>query len=373
MSTRRVPSYRLHKPSGRAVVTLNGQDFYLGRWQSAESKAEYDRLIGQWLAQGRRIQNSGNPAQITITELVAAYWEFARRYYTKHGEPTGQLPGVKVTLRWLRRAYGPTPAADFSPLALRSLQQQMIEADLSRRYINDNCGRIKRLFRWAVSQELVPVEVYQALLTVPGLKRGRSNARETLPVPPVSWEHVEATLRELSPPLQGLVKFAWFTGCRPAEARLLRPMDVDRSGKVWCYRPSRHKTEHYDNERRVFIGPQAQQVLQPWLSRDPEAFCFSPREAVAFRRRHKQRVDLRHIQSHYTKDSLNLAIRRACQRAGVPVWRPNQLRHACGTEIRRKFGLDAAQVVLGHAHADVTQVYAERNFRLAEETMLAIG
>ena len=27
----RTPSYRRHKPSGQAVVTLNGKDYYLGK------------------------------------------------------------------------------------------------------------------------------------------------------------------------------------------------------------------------------------------------------------------------------------------------------------------------------------------------------
>jgi hypothetical protein len=30
----RVPSYRRHKPTGQAVVTLNGKDHYLGRWNT---------------------------------------------------------------------------------------------------------------------------------------------------------------------------------------------------------------------------------------------------------------------------------------------------------------------------------------------------
>ena len=46
-------------------------------------------------------------------------------------------------------------------------------------------------------------------------------------------------------------------------------------------------------------------------------------------------------------------------------WHPNQLRHAVGTELRKRFGLEAAQVVLGHATADVTQIYAERDMGLA--------
>jgi hypothetical protein len=49
----RIPSYRHHKPSGQAVVTLNGKDFYLGLWQSEVSKAEYERLVGEWLGSTR--------------------------------------------------------------------------------------------------------------------------------------------------------------------------------------------------------------------------------------------------------------------------------------------------------------------------------
>jgi len=43
------------------------------------------------------------------------------------------------------------------------------------------------------------------------------------------------------------------------------------------------------------------------------------------------------------------------------------------TEIRRQFGVEATQVVLGHAKADVTQIYAERDHALAAEIMKKIG
>lgn len=49
----------------------------------------------------------------------------------------------------------------------------------------------------------------------------------------------------------------------------------------------------------------------------------------------------------------------------IPKWFPLQLRHSRATEIRRDFGIEAAQVSLGHVHADVTQIYAERNLKLA--------
>ncbi len=68
----RVPFYRRHRPSGQAVVTLNGRDLYLGKWNTAASRAEYDRLIGEWLACGRCLSSA--QGDLTIAEVAHAYW-----------------------------------------------------------------------------------------------------------------------------------------------------------------------------------------------------------------------------------------------------------------------------------------------------------
>jgi site-specific recombinase XerD len=54
-------------------------------------------------------------------------------------------------------------------------------------------------------------------------------------------------------------------------------------------------------------------------------------------------------------------------------WHPNQLRHSFATRVRKQHGLEAAQVLLGHSRADVTQVYAERNEELAAKVAAKIG
>src|SRR4051812_17068228 len=71
----RTPSYRLHRPSGQAVVTLDSRDIYLGRYNSPESRAEYDRLIAEWLTNGRRLPGptSESGTDLTINELLLAY------------------------------------------------------------------------------------------------------------------------------------------------------------------------------------------------------------------------------------------------------------------------------------------------------------
>ena len=384
-----LPKYRLHRSSGQAVVTLDGRDRYLGPWRSKASKIEYDRLIAEWLAANRHSPSAHPESDLTVTELVTRYWAFARGYFRKNGRSTGVTPGIKVAIRLLRRFYGDTKAADFGPLSLQALQQKMVEAGHSRPYANENVARIKRLFKWAVTQELVPETVHRALATVPGLKKGRTEAREPVPIFPVSEDVVDATLPHLPPVVADMVRFHRLVGCRPSEVCMIRPCDVDRGGEVWCYLPESHKTEHHDRERRIYVGPRAQAVLLPYLLRDAAAHCFSPQESQR-KRYEKMRADRKtKVQpsqhdrckrkpqrtpgDRYTKDSYNRAIRRACERAGLSIWHPNQLRHAVATTVRKSYGIEAAQTVLGHSNADVTLIYAERDFDLAREIMRRIG
>ena len=71
--------------------------------------------------------------------------------------------------------------------------------------------------------------------------------------------------------------------------------------------------------------------------------------------------------------SYRRAIERGAKAAEVPEWAPNQLRHTRGTEVRKRYGLEAAQVVLGHSQANVTQVYAERDQALAAKVAAEMG
>ena len=74
-----------------------------------------------------------------------------------------------------------------------------------------------------------------------------------------------------------------------------------------------------------------------------------------------------------SRNSYEHAIKTACRKAGIEPWRPNQLRHAAATRIRRQYGLEAAQVVLGHSTASTTEIYAERNIGLACDIALKLG
>ena len=192
-----VPKYCLHKPSGHAYVRIRGKVVYVGEFGTADSKREYGRLVAELAASPLPLPQVSE--KITVTELVAAYWDFAQQYYCKNGVPSGWLDHIRLMLRKLRETYGLTPAEDFGPLKLKAIRQTLIDAGHSRPYINKLVPIVPRMFKWAAAEEIIPGSVYHALRTVEGLRKGRTPAHETKPVLPVADELVEATLHHLLP------------------------------------------------------------------------------------------------------------------------------------------------------------------------------
>ena len=92
--------------------------------------------------------------------------------------------------------------------------------DLSRKYVNKQIEHIKRMFKWAVSEELIPVAIHQALTTVTGLRKNRTPAKESEPIKPVDDAVVEQTLPWLSNVVADMVRIQRLTGCRPGEILL---------------------------------------------------------------------------------------------------------------------------------------------------------
>jgi integrase len=435
----RVPSYRLHKQSRQAVVTLpdgdgGRHDVLLGPFGSAESRAEYARVIAEWEANGQRLPQRSAVTDLTVYELGAAFMRHADQHYRRaDGTATHEVDEYKLTLRPLCHLYGHTPARDFGPLALKAVRDLMVKGydhpryrtqpPLCRSLVNQRIGRVRRMFKWAVEQEVVPPAVMLGLQAVRGLQRGRSAARETEPVRPVADHVVALTLPYLLPEPRAMVELQLLAGMRPGEVVVMRACDIDMVGKVWLYRPGRHKTEHHGHGRVIALGPKAQEVLKPFLTLDTQAYLFSPRSAIAalraeLRRNRRTKVQpsqqdrrkrkpKRQPGERYTVGSYGAAIARACDQAFPPPaplchyqdetkaewqarltpeqheelkawrlahrWHPHRLRHTAATKLRREFGLDVARVVLGHRSPQITELYAELDIGRAAEVMERLG
>jgi integrase len=388
---------------------------YLGEYGSDESREKYDALIARWLHQ-KRITCRDCP-NLTIRKLAAAYMNHARTYYRKGGVETTEVKCICLALKMLLKRFGGQPAADFDALKLEDVRDRMVAVGWVRGSINRHVGRIRRMFRWGVKRKLVPRDVYVDVCTLDPLLEERSEARESTPVEPVPDLRVDAALPYLSRPVRGLVEFMRATGARPGEALIVRGCDLTTTGDVWEYRPSRHKTQHHKRRksRVVMIGPAGKAVLKPFLRTDQQAYLFDPRDALQdAAQRHRDGAKVRTAAGeHYTLHSLASAIRRACEiafdmperlrRPGAWIgrqkglteeqlaglreqlreesrrwrkehsWHANQLRHAFGTKARQAAGIEGSRVVLGHASAVTSEIYAERDMDAARQVVARIG
>ena len=252
----RLPSYRLHKATGLAVVSIGGRDVYLGKFETPESRAEYDRLIAEWLATGRRpiVAESASCADLSVNEMLLLYLHHADAYYVKHGKPTTEPVNIRLAVRPLRELYGHTLARDLGPLRLKIVRQAYIDSGLCRSEINKRVRHILRAFKWAVGEELVPPSLHHGLTAVPGLRRGRSNVRESEPVKPVPDAYVDAVRPHVARQVWAMVELQRLSGMRPGEVCIMRTIDIDTSGAIWIYTPESHKTEHHGRERRIYLG-----------------------------------------------------------------------------------------------------------------------
>jgi integrase len=352
----RVPKYALHKATGQAVVKHKRKLTYLGRFGSPESKQAYTRFIANLTSEDKQLPPDRSSAReastLVVGELVMAFYTHAQQYYSRDGVPTGEHITIRSCLRPLTNRFAELPAHEFGPMKLKLVREDMIKLDWSRRFINKAVSIAKRCFKWAAEEELIPGRVAQDIWAVKALEKNRSGAREKPEVTSVSDEVIEATLPYLPELDADVIRVMRLTGARPSEVLSMTASAIDRNDPaLWIYRPKHHKTQHKAKDRVIYLGVRAQRIIRPRILKAGAGKRLFPT----------------------TRSALCHAVHLGCKKAGVPRWSPNMVRHRFATETRDAHGLEAAQVMLGHSRADVTQVYAERNERLASEIARKFG
>ena len=199
----RIPKYRLAKSTGRAVVTIDGQDVYLGKFGSRESRQKYDAHVAKLLARraaGKPSEKQIAHGEITVAQLAAVYLKHAKAYYVKDDEVTAEYTNMIAALKPVVALHAAELAGDFGPRKMKAIRQTWISNGLARSTINSQVRRVARAFRWAASEELVPAAVPEALRTIEGLRQGRMGVKESNPVEVVSRAECR---RDAAAPLAG--------------------------------------------------------------------------------------------------------------------------------------------------------------------------
>lgn len=396
----KAPALRYHL-SGQSIVTLDGRDFYLGKHGSPESLARYAVLIGIYQSGGLSLPEDFDMAMveakasfllgattpthqadepIRVRHVTAAYRAIIKKRFAADMIEQRRL---NLLCDEVDEHDGDRLADSYGPLRLQAQRERWVESGKSRGYCNRLTRAVVRLFKNAVSQELVASSTWQALQSVEPLRRGQTEAPDHDLVEPVDIEVVRKTAQNLSPVIKAMLRIQVATGMRPSELCRIRPCDIDRSRAEWMYRPKAHKTANRGKRKAVPIIGDARDALVDYLNRDPQSYCFSPAEAMAWHQATKRANRKTKVQPSqlsrgkadprnpprdcYDADSYRRAIKRAADRAGVESWHPYQLRHMTGTAVRDALGVEAAQALLGHSKASMTEHYARQSEKKAIE------
>jgi len=395
MPKKNLPNRRLHKASGQAFVVLLCHDgvrrtHYLGKYSSKESQDEYDRLIGIYTANGRKLPPPESETRgVLVKELAVKYLQWAEGYY-QNSPRESFWHHTNAILNFLVKDYKNKPVNEFTPADLYAIQDKLIKHGYRRQSVNRYTTIIKKAFKMGVSRGwgVQGGTVYE-LQTFENLKKGRSPAKEYQKGRKVPIDVYQKTLPFMNPIIRAMAEVQFRCGMRPQDIRNLRYRDIDfeshKDENVWLYRPHQHKTNYQDEDWELvkIIDTRAQEILTPYLlgkENDPEAFIFSPAESMHLRnvdrRRNRKTLNKQGLPqpsqrnrrkkyptklpgAQYSTSSYAGAIESACKRAGVERWTPNQLRHLSLSLVRSKSGLDAAQALAGHKNASTTEIYAE--------------
>ncbi len=392
-----VPAIRYHI-SGNAVVSIAGRDFYLGKHGSVEAWARYAVLVADYqrngltLPEGYTLDDVNAKASflmapqaethqantpILVCHVVAGYREHIKIRYGKPYQATDLARRLGICDD-LELHDGKLLANDFGSKKLKEYRARFIKkGDKSRKYINKLASEIRRVFRWAIAEELIDATVLVKLKALDPLVGGEASY-ETEDRCAVPLEHLRATAKYLTPIVRDMLTVQLATGMRPSEVCRMRPCDIDRRGDDWIYNPCEHKTKWKGQKRFIPLVGEARTVIENYLNRDPKSYCFSPAESVAWWRA-KQKADCKGYGSYkkqkdepkkqagdcYDSHSYRQSIQRAAEAAKVPSWTPYQVRHLVGVTVGELLQLESAKALLGHSDIKTTQIYSKSTMRQA--------
>ena len=251
---------------------------------------------------------------------------------------------------WLPRP-GRHERESFGPKLLKAVRQRMVDAGLCRTTINTGIGRIRRMFRWAVAEELVPATVLIASASRPG-SAGRSLqcVEPTVGQPGFSSSHRRHQAVCVDTRLGRWSQLQLLTGMRSGEVLAMRGGDINMLGRrLGVSARQSHKTQHHGKGRIVFLGPQAQAIVKQLLHRPSESVTCSTHATPSIQWSRRRRI---------RRDAYRRAIEprlRAC------------FRHAALSCVIPDAGLSKLPE---DERADGTQTATESSGRMAPRTLL---
>lgn len=209
-------------------------------WQMAASYGTARCTLAEWLRDGaevvrmfhgvRRVLVSDKRPDIGADGLARWYSLPGPRWLASRGFSLGSAPQSAV----IHAVFG---------VELPTVHTY-VDGDDAVRVLSAQC------LTWAQLRALEPL-LPGARGVAPAPRRQRYSAAEVIRV-------ADAMPRSL---VRLMLLLQLHAGMRPAEVRLMRWSEIDRTGEVWTFTPAAHKNAWRDQDRTVMLGPKAQALL----------------------------------------------------------------------------------------------------------------
>jgi hypothetical protein len=334
---RPLPFPKLHKSTGQAYVKHQRKMYYFGRYGTPGADQKY----WEWRAGLEGVTPKIDaPAAPAMPEVI-------NKYIASRIPGRNKVSQLRMILEHCTGALGKMPVTKFGPLAFKHLRENI--AGTGTRcvgHVNALMRHLQLVFRWMVSEEIVPLAVWQELKTVDPLK-SHPQCKPTRRRVPVSPAVVASTLPYLAAHCADMVRLIVATGARPGEILSLTAEEVvkeyrhreDRKG-WWYAEKTKHKTSNRGKKRWIEFPPgECQEIL---TARWPVGGYFFPAS-----------YDF----GHYRVASLRQHVWHTCEQMHIPRWNPAQLRHLKLTDLACKEGVEAASRQAGHSGLRITDTY----------------
>ena len=246
--------------------------------------------------------------------MVEAWLSYCQQTFAKRiGSST--YTNAREAMKPLLELFGVLPLAELSIDHIEACRERFIDNGNCRSTVNYRMVRIRRMLRHFA--HCLPDKISD--LTLAGLRKGRSNAKEAKKVYAVPIRDVLRTLKDtkLHPHVRAMCLVQLRTGMRPGEVCTLKGSEIDTNKSPWVCRPEEWKGSWREKDRVIAIGPRAQLILLPYLN---DGYLFTPNRRKAL---HGQ---------PWRVLSYCRALTDAQDRQGVPHWTPQQLRKRALTD-----------------------------------------
>lgn len=338
-------------------VVLSGEHLYTkADWgpnvsqPSPECLKDYLDLLEAWERRGHQPRCKARLPQDpksmgALVDIYEAHLQDLGRYVAD-GQETTTWRFIRPCLESFRDSFGAVPIRNLTKAHLtsyRNAQERLVaQAKMMPRNANRRLARLREFIIWAIQLGHLPETLGWTADHLPKVERhlhhdviqARSHSKRA-----VTWEEVNAVAEVCSDVYSAMLKVHRMIGCRPGELCAMDSREIEVQGEWWKWSPRKTKTAHHGHKTVYWIGPEAQEILKPWVNSGK----VWPNEPTTM---------------NYLE-----AVESACKRTGVARFTPHELRHAVATERANdpSIPLAAASRSIGHVRVTSLQPYVHED------------